>query len=135
MNDAMNFLECCILPLPNGTYQLRHLSGAVWNSSDLQSCLKAAAKAWIMSRPHPAVVIQPGGWCLGNRAATAANWPYSCFGLLPGQVYQRFAKEAALQGKWETCSFQKVLINDRDFLLLEATDNVTRKEESVWPKQ
>ena len=126
MNDAMNFLECCILPLSDGTYQLRHLSGAVWNSSDLQSCLKAAAKAWIMSRSHPAVVIQPGGWFLGNRAATEANWPYCCLGLMPGQVYQRFAKQTALQGQWEACSFQKVLINDRDFLLLEATDNAIR---------
>lgn len=135
MNDAMNFLECCILPLSDGTYQLRHLSGAVWNSSDLQSCLKAAAKAWIMSRPHPAVVIQPGGWFLGNRAATAANWPYSYLGLLPGQVYQRLAKQTALQGQWEACSFQKVLINDRDFLLLEATDNATSKKGAVWPEQ
>jgi len=135
MNDAMNFLECCILPLSDGTYQLRHLSGAVWHSSDLQSCLKAAAKAWIMSRPHPAVVIQPGGWLLGNRAATAANWPYCCLGLLPGQIYQRLAKQTKLQGKWKGCSFQKVLINDRDFLLLEATDNVTGKEGSVWPEQ
>jgi hypothetical protein len=93
----------------------------------LQSCLKAATKAWIMSRPHLAVVIQPGGWFLGNRAAIAANWPYSCLGLLPGQVYQRLAKQTALQGNWGECSFQKVLINDRDFLLLEATtDNAIR---------
>ncbi|MEM6717509.1 MAG: hypothetical protein AAF827_05560 [Cyanobacteria bacterium P01_D01_bin.6] len=128
MNHAMDFLECCILPLSDGTYQLRHLSGAVWQTHDLQSCLKAAAKAWIMSRPHPAVGIQPGGWFLSNRAATAANWPYCSLGLLPGQVYQRFAKQAALQGQCEVCSFQKVLINDRDFLLLEATDNITGKE-------
>ncbi|NEQ44655.1 MAG: hypothetical protein F6K00_14260 [Leptolyngbya sp. SIOISBB] len=134
MNNTMNFLECCILPLSDGTYQLRHLSGAVWNSSDLQSCLKAAAKAWIMSRPHPAVVIQPGGWCLGNRAATVANWPYCSLGLLPGQVYKRFAKQTALQGEWEACSFQKVLINDRDFLLLESTHSATSKQGSVWPE-
>ncbi|MEO1353311.1 MAG: hypothetical protein AAFW84_31880 [Cyanobacteria bacterium J06635_15] len=69
----MNSLECCILPLSEGTYQFRHLSGAVWQSSDLQSCLKAATKAWIMGRPHPVVVIQPGGWFLGNRAATVTN--------------------------------------------------------------
>ena len=31
--------------------------------------------------------------------------------------------------------FQKVLINNRDFLLLEATDNATSTEGSVWPEQ
>ena len=132
MNDAMNFLECCILPMPDGTYQLRHLSGARWQTRDLQSCLKAATKAWAMSRPHPAVVIQPGGWVLGNRAATATNWPYRICGLLPGQIYQLLAKQPNLQGIWGDCRFQKVLINDRDCLLLEALDRMMSKEVSVW---
>ena len=30
---------------------------------------------------------------------TVTTWPYRCFGLLPGQVYQRFAKQTALQGR------------------------------------
>ena len=109
MSDTLNFLECCILPMSDGRYQLRHRSGAVWQSKDLPSCLKAATKAWVMSRPHPAVVIQPGGWVLSNRAAIATNWPYYCSGLLPGQIYQRLAKQTALQGIWGGVSFSKSL--------------------------
>lgn len=122
----IDFLECRILPMSDGTYQLCHSSGAIWRPADLSSCLQAATKAWAMSRSHPAVVIQPGGWMLSNHAAIAANWPYCCCELLASQIYQRLIRQPESQGLWGDCHFQKVLVDRKDFLLLEAA-GVTSK--------
>jgi hypothetical protein len=116
----IRFLDCSIEPLRDGVYQLTHSSGARWFPSSLKACQEAAAKAWVLNRPHPAAAIKKQGWCIANRRALELGWPYSLYKLCPNQIYRDITQLSHIQGVWRNIAYQKVLVGDEEFVLIES---------------